>query len=101
MATFIILGKLTDEGARNIGDFRKMVEENMARGDRVGITFHGWYLTQGRYDFVILAEAPDAETVLAQSARVASTGMSRSETLRAWTLDEAGQILAKTGPSQG
>jgi len=101
MATFIILGKLTDEGARDIGAARTMVEANMARGEGVGLKFHGWYLTQGRFDIVIVAEAPDAETVLAQSARVASAGLSRSEDLRAWTLDEAGQILAKLGPAQG
>jgi uncharacterized protein with GYD domain len=101
MATFIILGKLTDEGARNIGAFRQKVEENMARADRAGIKFRGWYLTQGRYDFVIVAEAPDAETMLAQAAGVASGGLSRSETLRAWTLEEAGQVLARMGPAQG
>jgi uncharacterized protein with GYD domain len=101
MAMFIILGKLTDEGARNIGMFRQRVEQNMARGERAGSTFHGWYLTQGRYDFVIVVEAPDAETVLVQAADVASSGLSRSETLRAWTLEEAGQVLARQAPAQG
>jgi uncharacterized protein with GYD domain len=100
MAMFIVLGKLTDEGARNVGAARTMVEENLAQGERAGIKFHGWYLTQGRYDFVIIVEAPDAETMLAQAAGVASAGMSRSETLRAWTLDEAGEILARMGPAQ-
>jgi uncharacterized protein with GYD domain len=97
MATFVVLGKFTEQGARNIQNLRKGVEENMARGDRLGIKIHGWYLTQGRYDIVVLAEAPDAETMLAQAAGVAGAGNIRTETLRAWTLDEAEQVLKKGG----
>jgi uncharacterized protein with GYD domain len=97
MAMFIVLGKLTDQGARNIQDLRKSVEENMARGERLGVKVHGWYLTQGRYDLVVLAEAPDAETMLAQAAGVAGTGNTRTETLRAFTLDEVEQVLRTRG----
>ena len=101
MAMFITLGKFTDEGARDIRTLRERVEENMARAERLGIKIHGWYLTQGRYDIVVVMEAPDAETMLAQAAGVAGTGMVRTETLRAWTLDEMGQVLGKLGPAQG
>jgi uncharacterized protein with GYD domain len=97
MAMFIVLGKLTDQGARNIQDLRKGVEDNMARGERLGVKVHGWYLTQGRYDLVVLAEAPDAETMLAQAAGVAGTGNTRTETLRAFTLDEVEQVLRTRG----
>lgn len=99
MAMFIVLGKFTDQGSREIRSFREGVEANMARGDRLGITIRGWYLTQGRYDFVVVADAPDAETMLTQAAGVAGTGMARTETLRAWTLEEADEILQKTGPA--
>ncbi|MFH0917193.1 MAG: GYD domain-containing protein [Chloroflexota bacterium] len=95
MATFVVLSKLTDQGARNIQSLRKGVEENMARGERLGIKIHGWYLTQGRYDIVVLAEAPDAETMLAQAAAIAGVGNTRTETLRAFTLDEVEQVLTK------
>ncbi len=97
MAMFVVLGKFTDEGAKNIQNLRKGVEENMARGERLGVKIHGWYLTQGRYDIVVLAEAPDAETMLAQAAGVAGTGSTRTETLRAFTLDEANQVFKKIG----
>jgi uncharacterized protein with GYD domain len=97
MAMFVVLGTFTDQGARNIQNLRKGVEENMARGERLGIKIHGWYLTQGRYDLVVVAEAPDAETMLAQAAGVAGTGNMRTETLRAYTLDDAEQVLRKGG----
>lgn len=97
MAMFVVLGKFTDEGAKNIRNLRQTVQENIARGERLGIKVHGWYLTQGRYDLVVLAEAPDAETLLAQAAAIAGTGYSRTETLRAYTLDEVGQVMQKLG----
>jgi uncharacterized protein with GYD domain len=95
MATFVVLGKFTDQGAKSIQDLRKFVEGNMARGERLGVKIQGWYLTQGRYDIVVIAEAPDAETMLAQAAGVAGTGSLRTETLRAYTLDQAEQAIKK------
>jgi uncharacterized protein with GYD domain len=95
MATFVVLGKFTDQGAKSIQDLRKFVEGNMARGERLGVKIQGWYLTQGRYDIVVIAEAPDAETMLAQAAGVAGTGNLRTQTLRAYTLDQAEQAIKK------
>jgi uncharacterized protein with GYD domain len=97
MAMFVVLGKLTDQGAKNIQTLRKTVDENMARGQHLGIKIHGWYLTQGRYDIVVVAEAPDEETMLANAAGVAGTGNTRTETLRAFTLDEADQVIKRVG----
>jgi uncharacterized protein with GYD domain len=95
MATFIVLGNLTDQGAKNLPQLRKFVDANIQRGSRLGIKIHGWYLTQGNYDVVIVAEAPDAETMLAQSVGVAGTGNVRTETLRAYSLDEAEAAFKK------
>ena len=97
MAMFVVLSKFTDQGAKSIQNLRKGVEENMARGERLGVKVHGWYLTQGRYDLVVVAEAPDAETMLAQAAGVMGTGNIRTETLRAYALDEVEQVLEKGG----
>lgn len=95
MAMFVVLGRFTDAGGRNVANLPKTVEENMARGQRLGITIHGWYLTQGQYDFVVLAEAPDAEAMLAQAAGVAGTGNARVETMRAFSLADAQQVIKR------
>jgi len=95
MPMFVVLGKFTDQGAKNIQNIRQAAKENMERGQRLGIKNHGWYLTQGAYDVVVIAEAPDAETMLAQAAGVAGTGNTRTETLRGFTLDEVDQALQK------
>ncbi len=97
MPMFVVLAKLTDQGAKNIRSIRDSAKENMERGQRLGVKNHGWFLTQGAFDIVVIAEAPDAETMLAQAAGVAGTGNARTETLRAFTLDEVTQALEKLG----
>jgi uncharacterized protein with GYD domain len=99
MPMFVVLGKFTDQGAKDLPNLRKTVERNTAGGNRLGVKTHGWYLTQGRYDFVILVEAPDAETVLAGSTAAAGLGVGHSETLRAYTVDEFEQVLKKLPPA--
>ena len=95
MAMFVVLGKFTTQGAKSLPDLRKFAEGNQERGSRLGAKVHGWYLTQGQYDFVVLAEAPDAETMLANAAGVAGAGSVRTETLRAFTLNEADQVIKR------
>src|ERR1700682_123053 len=95
MPLVVILAKVTDQGAKNIQNIRQAGRENMERCQRLGIKTHGWYLTQSEYDVVVIAEAPDAETMLAQAAGVAGTGNTRTETLRAFHLDEVDQALQK------
>lgn len=95
MPMFVILAKFTDQGAKNIQNIRQAAQENMERAQRLGMKNHGWYLTQGAYDVVVISEAPDAETMLAQAAGVAGMGNTRTETLRAFTLDEVDKALSK------
>src|SRR5947209_26815 len=97
MATYIVLGKLSDEGAKDIRNLRQRAEENMQRGKQLGLNPKGWYLTMGHYDFVVIVEGPDDETMAAQVLGVASRGNSRTETLRAFSLDEAETIIQKLG----
>jgi uncharacterized protein with GYD domain len=97
MATFIVLGNLTDQGGKSLRDLPKQVAANMDRAKRLGINIRAWYMVEGQYDFVIVAEAPDAETMLLSSAAVTGTGNVRTQTLRAFTLDEATALLAKMG----
>jgi uncharacterized protein with GYD domain len=93
MPMYIVLGRFTDEGARDIKGILQGFEENRARGEQMGLKPHAIYITQGQYDFVVVVEAPDDQTMLKQSFGVATAGRSRSETLRAYTLDEVRQLV--------
>lgn len=97
MPMFVVLGRLTEQGVRNFKQLPQQVQENMQRGQQLGLKVHGWYLTEGQYDFVVVAEAPDDQTMVAQVLSIAGRGNTRSETLHAFTLDEAGQIIQKMG----
>jgi len=48
----------------------------------------------GRYDMVVVAEAPDDETVAKLAIAIGSAGAIRTETLRAFTEDEYRKIIA-------
>jgi uncharacterized protein with GYD domain len=95
MSTYVVLGKMTDQGAKNIKDLPRLVKENRARGEQLGIKLLGWYLTEGRYDFVVLIEAPDDQAAATMALGVASGGNMRTETLRAFPLEELAQIVQK------
>jgi uncharacterized protein with GYD domain len=93
MAMYIVLGHITDEGAKNMNQFASQVEQNISRAESSGIKVHGWYMTQGRYDFVVVAEAPNDEVQWRQAFAVAGSGMARTETMHAYTLDEVRRLI--------
>jgi uncharacterized protein with GYD domain len=94
---YIVLGKFTEQGVKDIRNLRQNVEEVIGRAEQVGAKVHGWYLTMGQYDNVVVVEGPDDETITAQALAVASQGNRRTETLRAFTLDEVDAIIQKMG----
>lgn len=94
MPLFVVLGHITDTGAKDMNNFMSVLDQNLARAESLGMKIHGWYMTQGQYDFVIVEEAPSAEAIMKQSFGAAGTGLSRSETMRAYSLDEVRQILS-------
>jgi len=94
MPTFITLVNWTQKGIEN-------VKESPARLDAVKEAFRaaggevkGFYLVMGRYDIVLVGEAPDAETVAKLALAIGSGGSVRSETLRAFTEEEYRKIIA-------
>lgn len=95
MATYVVLGRFTDQGSKDIPNLRERLEVNSARGRRLGLHVKEWYLTMGQYDYVVVVEGPDDETMAAQALGVASGGAARTETLRAFTLDEVDTIIQK------
>ena len=95
MATFVVLGKWTDEGARAARDTVTRSEAVRAAAQRLGGDIKDIYWTMGRYDVIAICEATDDETAVALSATVSSAGMVRTETLRAFDADEVTGILSR------
>jgi uncharacterized protein with GYD domain len=94
MPVYIQLLKWTDQGRKNASSVVDRVEEVSKRAEQeLGIRVIGSYLTMGRYDQVIISEAPNDETVAKIALLVAGRGNATSETFRAFTLDEARKLV--------
>lgn len=95
MPTYVMLAKFTDQGIRNIKDSPKRAEAFRNMCDKVGARAKDIYWTMGRYDIVVIVDAPDEVTMEAILYSVGSLGNVRTETLRAFTAQETTQALAK------
>jgi uncharacterized protein with GYD domain len=94
MPTFITLAKWTQQGMEKVKEsparldaFKKVVQST-------GGTVKGFYLVMGRYDMVIITEAPNAESVAKNALMTASKGSVSTETLQAFTEEEYRKIVA-------
>lgn len=95
MPMFVVLGNLTDEGVRGLADGGTLAATDIRENaERLGIKIHGWYMTQGPHDFVVIVEAPDEKTMLRQNMFAARQGRSRSITMRAFTRDEVRELIS-------
>jgi uncharacterized protein with GYD domain len=94
METYVILGNYTQEGVRKIKESPARIEAARRAVEGAGGKFLGWYLTMGRYDFVVITQAPDAKTAASVLLVVGAQGNSRTETLRALTEEEFKEVVA-------
>ncbi len=94
MATFISLVSFTDQGIRNVKESPDRFEAFRALAQKAGVTVKGVYYTVGTCDMVTIMEGPE-DAVTAVLLKVGSLGNVRSQTMRAFSLDEMRAVLAK------
>jgi uncharacterized protein with GYD domain len=92
---YVVLYKLTDQGIRNIRQTVERARDSQAKSERLGFTVHEIFWTQGSYDIVAIMEAPDEQTMMAGLMNIGAAGNARSETLRAFTIDEMEQVVRR------
>jgi uncharacterized protein with GYD domain len=95
MATFAILIKLTDQGAAGIKDAPERMRQAFESMTALGATVKDFYVTMGEYDYVGIGEGPDDETAMAACAALAASGNVRTTSMRAFTPQEFGAIVAR------
>jgi uncharacterized protein with GYD domain len=61
----------------------------------MGATVEGFYLTMGRYDIVIIVDAPNPETAAKVILTTASGGAVSTETLQAFSEEEYRKIISE------
>ena len=93
MASFVVLGKYTEQGVASIKDLpERLAAVQQATQDAGGRMIY-YYLTLGAYDFVAVLELPDAETAEQLLLQTSLQGNVRTQTMRAFTEEEAASVI--------
>jgi len=94
MATFIMLGSYSQQGIEKIKEGPARIDAARKAFQAAGAEMKQWFLALGRYDFIVIVEAPNDEAVAKVILTIGSMGNVRTETLRAFTEDEFRKMAA-------
>lgn len=94
MPAYVILNKFTEQGVTTIKDTVKRGQAARKAIEAAGGRLIGIWWTQGRFDSVVIVEAPDEETAMRLLLAIGQQGNLRTETLRAFSEDEMARIVA-------
>jgi uncharacterized protein with GYD domain len=94
MATYITLLKYTEQGLKTIKESPSRLEKAKQLLKSLGGALKSFHLVQGRYDAIVISEAPNDEVVTKFALATGSLGNVRTETLRAFTEDEYRKIVS-------
>ena len=95
MVTYVALTKFTDQGIRNAKESPKRAGAFKQMAKTFGVTVKEIVWTQGRYDIVVITEAPDEPTGTALNLSIGALGNIRTESLRAFSVEDMAKIVAK------
>ena len=97
MAGYIVFFGFTEQGVKNVKDSPDRVDDARKNFENMGVKVKDFYLVMGmdRYDTMFIVDAPDDATVAHASLKVASQGSVRTDTHRAFSLDEFKKIAAR------
>jgi uncharacterized protein with GYD domain len=95
MPNYIVLVNWTDQGIKNVKDTVKRAKSFGSALEKAGCKSLGFYYTIGRYDMVSVIEAPNDEAITSVLFSTGSLGNIRTETLKAFSTEEAANIIGK------
>jgi len=88
MPIFVMLTKLTDNGANTINRDPGRIKEVNKDVEDLGARVLAQYALLGEYDFLNILEAPDTDTIMRISLKLASRGTLRIKTIDAMPVDD-------------
>ncbi len=95
MAKFISLVQYTAKGIENIKESPNRLDAFKQLCESMGVTVDGFFLTMGRYDLVVIVDAPDLKTAAKVVLTTGSAGAISTETLPAFTEAEFRQVVSE------
>jgi uncharacterized protein with GYD domain len=94
MPTYITLVNYTPKGVENVKESPHRLEAAKQAFKAFGAELKEFYLVLGRYDIILVAEAPNDEAVAKVALAIGSGGNVRTETFRAFKEDEYREIVS-------
>ena len=94
MATYITLVNFTQKGIEKIKESPNRLDAAKKAFQAMGAEMKAFYLVMGRYDILLISEAPDDETIAKVALVLGGVGAVRTETFRAFTEKEYRDIIA-------
>jgi len=95
MITFLVIGKFTDQGIRNVRDTVKRAEAVARMAKQLGITIRENYWFLGQFDVGFIADAPDEASMAALELSIGALGNVQTQTVRAFSAAEMSQFLSR------
>ena len=95
MPTYIILGKFTEHGIKDIKlapEWFKIAKERLKS---IKVELKEIYFTMGRYDFIVIGDAPSVDAAMFGLLATGATGRISTETLTAIPMDQIEKIIEK------
>ena len=87
MPVYILLSRVTDEGAATLTKNPSRIKEVNKDVESMGGKILGQYAVLGEIDFINIVDAPDNDTIARISVQLASRGSVRITTLPAMDVD--------------
>jgi len=88
MATYILLGTLTEDGAEKIRMHPNWIDEVLQDLAAMGVKVLAQYAVLGPYDIINIVEAPDNRTIVHVSTQLTLRGSIKVITLPAIPIEE-------------
>jgi uncharacterized protein with GYD domain len=95
MRNYVVLINWAEQGIKNVKDTIKRAKSFEGAIEKAGGKSLGFYYTIGRYDMVAIVQAPTDEAIASVLLSTGSLGNVRTETLEAFSTDEAANIIEK------
>ena len=92
MPKYISLMRWTQQGVAHVKDSPNRLDAGRKAFKEIGVEIKQLHMTMGRYDLIMLLEAPSDDAVASALLSLAAQGNVQTETLKAWDEDEYRKI---------
>jgi uncharacterized protein with GYD domain len=86
---------MTEQGVKEFKASPERAGKFKAAAQKAGVTVKEIYWTMGRYDVVMILEAPDDQTAVSVLLGLASLGNVKTQTMRGFNASEMKEIVSR------